>query len=80
MPYASGEKSILDDAEFAKFILEKAEQEAETVYNTLKEGNDPDIDKFCERSFVLGFCLSAGRIADNMAGMIRVTEGRTTND
>ena len=32
--------------------------------------NDPDIDEFCERSFMLGYCLSAGRMMDRMAQMM----------
>lgn len=71
MPYKTGQKSILDDDDFADFIRDKAEQEAEGVYSTLKEANDPDIDQFCERSFVLGYCIASGRMMDNMADMMR---------
>ena len=70
MGYKSGEPSILDDADFAKFIQDKAREEAESVYATLREENDPDIDEFCERSFMLGYCLSAGRMMDRMAHMM----------
>lgn len=70
MPYVDGKPSILDDEDFEEYIKDKAEQEAENVYNTLKEANDPDIDEFCERSFVLGYCLSAGRMMDRMAQMM----------
>ena len=70
MPYKDGQKSILDDDDFADFIRDKAEQEAEGVYNTLKVANDPDIDQFSERSFVLGYCIASGRMMDNMAAMM----------
>lgn len=70
MPYADGKPSILDDEDFEEYIKDKAREEAESVYATLKEENDPDIDEFCERSFMLGYCLSAGRMMDRMAQMM----------
>ncbi len=80
MPYASGRPTVLDDDDFAEFIQDKAEKEAESVYNTFKEADDPAADDFCERSFKLGYVLSAGRMMDSMAEMIGITEGRKTND
>ena len=71
MPYENGKPTILDDDGFTEFIRGKARDEAEAVYRVMKEDNDPDIDQFCERSFVLGYSIASGRMMDNMADMMR---------